>query len=52
MAAIADPRLTPAEQHRICQPSVLALYLAARVLGIRQGRVESERLELEEGDGE
>ena len=45
MAAITEPRLSPAEQHRICLPSVLVLYLAARALGIKQGRVESGKFE-------
>lgn len=38
-------RLTETEQHKMCQPQVLALWLAAKELGIKQGSIESMEFE-------
>ena len=39
------PRLSESDQHRICSPTLLALWLAARSLEIKQGSKESPKFE-------
>lgn len=46
--AVGEPRLTRTEQHEQRPSPVLALWLAARALNIRQGSKEPMDLELEE----